>query len=587
MIDPLISLAFSMHARPGTYAVLLGSGVSRSASIPTGWEVMLGLIEKLAQVEGEKCEPDPEAWFMTKYGCKPTYSGLLEMVAKSPAERSSLLQQYFEPTDSERESGLKVPTKAHHALARLVKSSHVKVILTTNFDCLMEQALNAVGITPTVIDNPDAADGAMPMIHNPCTLVKLHGDYRDLRTKNTPSELEEYDHRINSLLDRVLDEFGLIICGWSSESDPALRKAFIRCKNRRFTTYWAAHNGHLKLDAEELAKSRAAEKISIKGADDFFQELAEKIEALARIDQPHPLSAKIAMAQAKKYLSEPKYRIQLHDLLKQEVEKILDEIGVARYPVDGIFKNEDVVSRIKAFGAISEAAVAIMATGCNWGGEEHVPSWISAINRLANPGPLPTAMWSQQRNQTMQRLRAYPAVLMLYAGGITAVASGHYDTLFKLLSKPKTRSIDYGHSECLLDWLIRAFQDVDRGDIFKVIPNLEEAPLARSVWLRHALREPLREFLPDDETYIRTFDRYEAVQSLCAADIIDLAIPGEFIYRYRRCPDESVLTEIVNEQQSEGTGWRLFKGGFFQGKPERWSKALTCVLEKQKHFVRW
>ena len=33
MIDPMLSLAMSMHANPGVYALLLGSGVSRSAGI--------------------------------------------------------------------------------------------------------------------------------------------------------------------------------------------------------------------------------------------------------------------------------------------------------------------------------------------------------------------------------------------------------------------------------------------------------------------------------------------------------------------------------------------------------------------------
>ena len=47
MIDPILSLSFGMHSIKGAYALLLGSGVSRSAGIPTGWEVVLDLIRKL------------------------------------------------------------------------------------------------------------------------------------------------------------------------------------------------------------------------------------------------------------------------------------------------------------------------------------------------------------------------------------------------------------------------------------------------------------------------------------------------------------------------------------------------------------
>ena len=372
MIDPMLSLAMSMHANPGVYALLLGSGVSHSAGIPTGWDVMLDLIRRVAKLEGEDCEPDPEAWYKDKYGLDPTYSGLLKAVVKSQAERNQLLRGYFEPTEDEQEEGLKTPTAAHHAIAQLVKSGHVRVILTTNFDRLMEQALEAIGVNPTVISSPDAVEGAMPITHSKCTIVKLHGDYLDIRSKNTPDELGKYDKKIDGLLDRILDEFGLVVCGWSAEWDMALRSAIERCKGRRFTTYWAAR-GKPSDAAKQLIQFRSAETVDIKGADEFFPELAEKINALVSFDRPHPMSAKIAVAQTKKYLVDPKYKIRLHDLLMGEVEKVMEEISTARYPVIGSFNEQDVADRFKAFGGISDVALHIMIAGCFWEiGRAHV-----------------------------------------------------------------------------------------------------------------------------------------------------------------------------------------------------------------------
>ena len=46
-----------MHSNPGAYAALIGSGVSVSAGIPTGWQVVLDLISKVARVLGE--DPGP------------------------------------------------------------------------------------------------------------------------------------------------------------------------------------------------------------------------------------------------------------------------------------------------------------------------------------------------------------------------------------------------------------------------------------------------------------------------------------------------------------------------------------------------
>ncbi len=39
LTDQTLPLALSIHSGPGTYALLLGSGVSRAAGIPTGWDI--------------------------------------------------------------------------------------------------------------------------------------------------------------------------------------------------------------------------------------------------------------------------------------------------------------------------------------------------------------------------------------------------------------------------------------------------------------------------------------------------------------------------------------------------------------------
>ena len=155
MIDPIHSLAFSIQSNPRVYAVLIGSGISQAAGIRTGWNVTLDLIRKLASVLKEEPEPDPETWFTRKFAAEPDYSDLLDQLAKTRTERQQLLRPYWEPTEEEREEGLKTPTAAHHAIAALAARGFIKVIITTNFDKLMEQALSAAGIEATVLSTPD------------------------------------------------------------------------------------------------------------------------------------------------------------------------------------------------------------------------------------------------------------------------------------------------------------------------------------------------------------------------------------------------------------------------------------------------
>ena len=322
MIDPIDSLAFSIQANPGVYALLLGSGVSRAARIPTGWEITGDLVEKLAAASGENAQPNPELWYSAKYGEAPEYSKLIDDLAKTQANRHLLLRQYFEPTQQEREENAKQPTVAHKAIAELVAKGYIKVIITTNFDRLIERALDDAGVAPTVVSTPEQVQGMLPLVHSKNCLIKLHGDYLDPRILNTPSELSEYSDQLNQLLDRIFDEFGLVVCGWSADWDIALRDAISRVPSRRFTTYWAVH-GKASDEARRLIGHRGAQVINIEDAGGFFQAVQQRVESIETFSKPHPLSTEAVVSTLKRYLSEPSYRIQHSDLVSGDLTPLL------------------------------------------------------------------------------------------------------------------------------------------------------------------------------------------------------------------------------------------------------------------------
>lgn len=435
VIEPMISLAFAVHSNRGAHALLLGSGVSRAAGIPSGWEVVIDLIERVAGLRGEDTAGDPAAWYQAEYGSEPDYAVLLAELAASPAERSRLLRAYFEPTEDEREQGLKLPTVAHRAIARLVGRGCVRVILTTNFDRLLELALEAEGVVPTVIATPDAVAGALPAAHTPCTIIKLHGDHLDARIKNTPDELAAYDAQVDHLLYRILDEYGLIVAGWSAEWDTALRDAISRCPSRRFTTFWAARC-ELGGQARSLAELRRAVVIPIPDADRFFVELEEKVTALDDIEAPHPLTAKVAVATVKRYLADDRHRIRLFDLVNDETATVERETSDAAFPPSGNPPNADEVTRrLERYEAICGPLTSIMAVGCYWGEAQHRPMWVGVLERLAN------RFREYSGLETWLNLRLYPVVLALYAGGLGAVAANKLETLEALLSGATIRQL--------------------------------------------------------------------------------------------------------------------------------------------------
>lgn len=577
MIEPALSLAISLHSNKSIYALLLGSGISRSAGIPTGWEVVLDLSRKLALLQGEDCESDPAAWYKKTFSEEPSYSALLDALAKSPSERSQLLRSYFEPSEAEREQGLKVPTTAHKAIAELVLSGYIRVIVTTNFDRLLEQALEAVGVVPIVISTPDAVEGALPLTHTRCSIIKVHGDYLDIRIKNTPDELEHYDKRLNSLLDRIFDEFGLIICGWSAEWDTALRAALERCQGHRFTTYWAAR-GVLGEVAKPLVTLRRGEIIQIRDADTFFQELAEKVAALQEIDRPHPLSAKVAIATVKKYLVDDRYRIRLHDLVMEELNKLDGGLSDTHFPVGMPPTPEALIQRVQRYEALAEILLAIMITGCYWGEKSHEKLWMKCLERLAYRSNAISGMTA------WINLRLYPALLLLYGGGIAAIAAGRYDTFAALLTKAAA-TVESKDQPLVLAVFTWGVMDEAVG---RQLPNMKGHFTPLSDHLYMVLRESLKEYLPQDIRYQECFDRFEYLLGLVYVDLrykqngnapepIRVWGPvGCFMWRDGRYSNECrIMKEIELEVTKAGKDWPILAAGLFDASVERFQFIKT------------
>ena len=572
MIDPLISLAFSVYSNRGVYALLLGSGVSRAAEIPTSWEIVNELIRRLAKISGEDCEPDPALWYERKYEEKPDYSGLLNALAGTASERNQLLKEYFEPTDEERELGKKIPTEAHKAIAELVAKGYFRVIITTNFDRLMERSLEEIDVTPTLISTPDSAEGTLPIAHSTCTIIKVHGDYLDTRIKNTSEELAEYDTRINALLDQVFDEYGLIVCGWSAEWDEALRLALLRSKSRRFTTYFAI-KGLLGEKANQLIQTKQMKVIEIESADNLFQELHEKVLSLEDYNKPHPLSPKLAVTSIKRYLLEDRYKIRLHDLVMQETEKVYLELTTRKFPIQGVqFSPEELKKRVKTYESIIEILQALLINGCYWGSDSQIYLWKQSMERIANIERGGNGL------TVLINLSAYSSLLLLYSCGIASIAGEKYDTLATLLTKATVRE----YNETIPMALSINSSRVMETDVGNILLGGKQKYVPLSEHLFAVLRDPLRDILPDDTKYENCFDRFEYLFGLIHADLNAKQNQhfwgpiGRFGWKAGRSFDKTIIKEIENESTEAKDSWPPLLAGLFDGSFKHFLEVKTA-----------
>ena len=298
--DALGRLAFSLSETEGTYALLLGSGISSAAGIPTGWGIAMDLIRIMAISIGEEGPEEPESWYYRKFGKAVNYSDIVEWFGGTQAERTRLLSGYIEPAEDDIREGRKKPTPAHRAIAQLAKYGCIRVIITTNIDHLMELALADENVHPIVVSSVDDIEGMVPLsqAQKECIVFKVHGDYKDIRSLHTEGELKRYQKRIDDLLDQIFREFGMVVCGWSAQWDLALCDAVKRSDAELYSWFWAAR-GTPGVAAEELIEHRQAEVISIENADSFFDALRRRVERLKGIESQDlkPLEQGVALLQ--------------------------------------------------------------------------------------------------------------------------------------------------------------------------------------------------------------------------------------------------------------------------------------------------
>lgn len=279
-IDHRTALASGLFDSPGVYAFLIGSGMSSAAGILTGWQVAQELVRRVARDRGVDLDSSglaPEEWWEQEGFGELSYSALIEGLAETELARRALLRRFFEPGPANPVG----PSAAHHRLAQLCGLGLVKVILTTNFDPLIEQSLATIGLVPQVISSEGQVKGMTPLHHARLTVIKVHGDYASPVLKNTALELSRFGRRMNRLLDEVFDCFGLVSVGWSATWDHALRGAIERRSSRRYPTYYAAHRGELSETAERLVAQQGSKVIAIGEANVFFDDLLDRIQILS------------------------------------------------------------------------------------------------------------------------------------------------------------------------------------------------------------------------------------------------------------------------------------------------------------------
>lgn len=588
-LNKLTALAFSVYSNKGAYALLCGAGISRSAGIKTGWNIEEDLIQKVAATQGIVESDDWHIWYKNEYGREADYSTLLSEVVSSPTERVQLMKEYFEPSEEEREDGLKQPTKAHRAIAELSKEGFIKVIISPNFDRLFEQALQEVGIQPQVVYHADDLNKITPLVHSGVTIVKLNGDYLDCRFRNTTEELDSYQPAMKTFLSRIFEDFGLITCGWSAQWDKGLVDIILNSASSRYGSY-VTFVGKAGEPLEIIATKRHGELMSIEGADYFFSELKEQVLALNTMNASKSLSKDVFLGRVKKYISNDKL-MELTELLETESKSAHEKImQYANYssPVTPDLFQRYLSLHIEVADKLMAAAVII----ARWGRDEHVLIFKDILKRLC---------YKPFRNgeitcEYTQYLHLLAANFLFNTIGVSCIKYRKFGVLEHFFCE-KTSAIGYFAISQPVNLIYLIGYDHWGKDLLNSYMS-QNFYVPFSMLKINTLRDYFADIFLTPEEYEQTYNIWEQLFSLLYeyyncdqfANLRDEYFPiGNFLrsrVQYSRYPDCEYNTFFA-QADYEKDQWAPIAQGLFSGKYDDYKDCLDKANEyyKQCHSV--
>ena len=301
-------------------------------------------------------------------------------------------------------------------------------------------------------------------------------------------------------------------------------------------------------------------------------------ESIEQFSRPHPLSTEAAVASLKRYLPEPRYRIQLSDLIDKTVERVAEVTSGEAFAVqDGPTPtSESVTARVRRYEAACSTLLAMAPIGGFWAEEEHYPVWQRALQRLGSrTSSSGTVLWLE--------LQRYPATLLLYALGLGAVEADQLPFLKRMFSttlREKHRQKDLPAIEVLPPCCSRVAKAM------KILEGMDKRRLPLNDWIHDALRPHAARIIPDNDRYTLVFDKLEILMALSYAhQEADRSSErywapfGAFGYRSANC--DSILREMEESLSAEGNSSPFVKSGVFGETAEDCKQSLAAL----KNFV--
>jgi hypothetical protein len=213
-------------------AWLLGAGASADASVPTASQFVDQLLARRYCTEHQVLPEALRSDSRWRERVRAAYDGVGGLPRfHDPAFYSELFVHTFQDRDARARFVLdqcrgRTPHVGQHILAGLVAAKQAPLLITTNFDTLLEDAINPMmqgsdqHLTTLFPESADMARFTAAIDAQPL-LLKIHGTMGAVTLSNTTDELAEHDKELRDAVVSRLSRFGLIVVGYSGR-DPVV-----------------------------------------------------------------------------------------------------------------------------------------------------------------------------------------------------------------------------------------------------------------------------------------------------------------------------------------------------------------------------
>lgn len=284
----LINIIKNTREHHPNFALFLGADASVTSGVKSAREMIRQWRKEHYCQYGNNTETQEKHFeHYHWYNTPEEYSFLFEALYDQPSQRREFIESCIEKA---------FPSWGYIYLVNLIRNRTFNVILTTNFDDLLNEACYQFSsdVRPIICAH-DSSIRSIRITSRRPKIIKLHGDFLFDDIKNTVGELETLETNMREKLKYIAAEFGLLVIGYAGNDRSvmdALNTLLRNDANFPHGIYWCILPGgldHISHKLQLLTHYPRVTIIEIQGFDELFANMHDDlgIELQPEIANPY------------------------------------------------------------------------------------------------------------------------------------------------------------------------------------------------------------------------------------------------------------------------------------------------------------